>query len=98
MLIRLGGLLTVIGLAVWLWAVFDALFTPADRIRVLPKAVWVILILLFTTVGAIGWLVLGRPRSRGPKPGPTRVTAPDDDPEFLRGLTEELRRRRDEPI
>jgi len=62
MLIRLGGIIGLIALAIWLYAVFDSITAPADRVRNLPKAVWVIIILLFVDVGAIAWLLLGRPR------------------------------------
>jgi hypothetical protein len=64
MFIRFGGLVSLLAIAVWLWAIFDSITAPADRIRLLPKAVWVILVLLFMDLGAIAWFVLGRPRSQ----------------------------------
>lgn len=55
-----------------------------DRVRTLPRWLWVALIILLPGVGAIGWLIAGRPRRT--QPPPTRPRAPDDDPDFLRGL------------
>ena len=53
----------MIAIAVWLWAIFDSMTAPAERIRHLPKAVWVIIVLLFTDLGAIAWFLFGRPRA-----------------------------------
>jgi len=101
MFLPLGGLFGLIAIAVWLWAIYDSITAPTEGIRYLPKAVWVIIVLLFADLGAIAWFVLGRPRamvgsqrtapwpgtggsSRRPPRG--RMIAPDDDPDFLRGL------------
>ncbi len=112
MLIRFGGLLSLVAIALWLWAIFDSLTAPAERIRYLPKAVWVIIVLLFVDLGAIAWFLFGRPRAAaGAKAGlpqrmigrfggggsaggklPSRSTAPDDDPDFLRRLGDQVRR------
>lgn len=113
-MIRLGGLLTLIALGVWLYAIFDSLTAPAERVRHLPKAVWVLIVLLFADLGAIAWFFLGRPRrhaeagsataAAAPRPfgwqqqreelpqQQVRRLAPDDDPDFLRHLDEQLKR------
>jgi hypothetical protein len=62
----------------------------------LPKAAWMVAIVLFPLVGSIAWLVVARvaiPRAKAPKVPPTPV-APDDDPEFLRFLDEQNKRRK----
>jgi hypothetical protein len=109
MLIRLGGVFTLIAVVGWLYAIFDSLTAPAERIRTLPKAVWLIIVLLLLDIGAIAWFIWGRPRASvkarttrpsfgwqghvGSAGGPTRRSvAPDDDPEFLRRLNEDIRR------
>jgi hypothetical protein len=65
MFLRLGGLLFVIALVVWLWAIFDAATTERTRVRNLPKLAWLAVIVVFTWVGALAWAVFGRPRGRG---------------------------------
>jgi len=55
-----------------------------SRVRLLPRWLWVVLIIALPGLGAIVWLFIGRPvRNRPP---PRRPPAPDDDPDFLRGL------------
>ncbi|AEW95806.1 MULTISPECIES: PLD nuclease N-terminal domain-containing protein [Streptomycetaceae] len=85
-------------LALWIYAFIDCLNTPEEQVRNLPKAVWVLVILLFgeVLVGPVAWLAAGRPRSGrlpggGPAAGgrpaePAHWVAPDDNPEFLRSL------------
>jgi hypothetical protein len=80
-------------------ALISCLSVPDKRtIRRMPRALWVIVIVLVPLAGAIGWFLAGRPhrlgpsRSRwrrllGPPPAP-RPPAPEDDPEFLRSLDE----------
>ncbi|MDQ2836347.1 MAG: PLD nuclease N-terminal domain-containing protein [Actinomycetota bacterium] len=101
MLIRLGGFFFLITLIFWLWAIFDCITAEDKRIRVLPKWLWVVLIVLFLELGALAWVVFGRPRatqqgpgsagSRHPSLGKRSAggppVGPDDDPDFLSGLS-----------
>lgn len=72
-----------------------------DRIRALPRSAWVLLILLAPLLGSIAYFALGRPLPTGRRTGwplagtarPTRPRAPDDDPEFLRSLSQRLSER-----
>ena len=81
------------------------------EVRALPRFVWVILILLFPLVGPIVYFAVGRPvpttaradvwrpGSGFPEVNRPRSVAPDDDPEFLRGLDHaELLRRWEEDL
>ena len=83
-------LLVLVPLALTIYSVIDAIQTEDTRVLYLPKLIWILLILLFAPIGAIGWLVTGR--QRGPqngRPRPNRPSAPrgpDDDPDFLRNL------------
>jgi hypothetical protein len=63
MLIRLGGLFFLVSLIFWIWALFDSLTAEPARIRSLPKLMWVIVVLLLFEVGALAWVVFGRPRA-----------------------------------
>jgi hypothetical protein len=88
------GKFVIIAFAIILlvFAIFDLVATPKERVRILPKPLW-FLILLFAPVGPLLWLLFGRqkpaappkPSSGGwtPPPGPR---GPDDDPDYLRGL------------
>ncbi|MFB0617026.1 PLD nuclease N-terminal domain-containing protein [Streptomyces sp. AGS-58] len=85
-------------LALWIYAFVDCLNTPDDEVRHLPKAAWLVIVLLFgeVLVGPVAWLLTGRVRpgsaggSAAARHGGTaaRWVAPDDNPEFLRSLGE----------
>ena len=83
-------LIVLIPLALAIYTVIDAIHTEDTRVLYLPKLIWILLILLFTPIGAIAWLATGR--QRGPRSGSrgtsyqTAPRGPDDDPDFLRGL------------
>ncbi|MEP7160151.1 MAG: PLD nuclease N-terminal domain-containing protein [Dermatophilaceae bacterium] len=51
-------------LAFTVYTVVDCIQTKDERVRNLPKLVWVVLILLFTPAGGIAWLFAGRPLER----------------------------------
>ncbi|MCL2784142.1 MAG: PLDc N-terminal domain-containing protein [Propionibacteriaceae bacterium] len=54
----------------------------SERVRVIPKTLWFVLVLAVPALGMIGWWIFGRPvNTYSPPP-----TAPDDDPEFLRSI------------
>ena len=80
----------IIGLALTIYALVDAIQTNESHVQYLPKIYWLVLILLFPWIGPIAWLVAGkerrpmRPRTDPRYPKPPR--GPDDDPDFLRGL------------
>jgi hypothetical protein len=57
-----SGFVLLAWIALWIAGFVDALMSPADRVRVMPKTVWVILILLFSGFAAIAWFIFGRPR------------------------------------
>ncbi len=85
-----------------LYCVIDAIQSDPRDIRNLPKWAWLLLILLVPVVGAVAWLVAGRPsreswsRHNPPLPQnaqqaplrtpPANPRGPDDDPDFLKRL------------
>lgn len=87
------------GVAVWIFGLIDCLRAPRAEVRLLPKSVWLVTILLVPGIGALAYLLLGRPLRRqqpggggfGAKRGPR---PPDDDPEFLRKIDEQAWRER----
>jgi len=89
---------------VGLYALIDCVQTPARSARSLPKAVWILVIVLLPGLGGVAWLFLGRERSAGSAgwflSGRSAPTAPDDDPDFLRQLgdqtwSQKMKRKRD---
>ncbi|MDN5686811.1 MAG: PLD nuclease N-terminal domain-containing protein [Brachybacterium sp.] len=95
----LRGFLVVLSIALTVFALADCVQTEDDKVRGVPKWAWVVLIVLLPWVGPITWLVVGKDRpnegwtDRPRRDGPT---APDEDPEFLRRLDEDIRRERRE--
>ncbi len=81
------ALIAIGSLAIWLFGLFDCARTDQDRVCNLPKWAWLLIIIFFTAVGAIAWLLVGRPKSiASPRPRPGRMIPPDDNPDFLKQL------------
>lgn len=78
MLFELEGIVAIVVLAVWIWALVDCITTDSELCRNLPKGVWLIIVLLFFDLGAILWVLLGRPANKHwrPSTGPTDSSAP----------------------
>lgn len=72
------------------YAVVDCVVTASERVRGIPKALWILVILLLPVVGGILWLVIGKDRAAG-YPSRRRL-GPDDDPKFLGRLGESAAR------
>jgi hypothetical protein len=99
--LRVVGVLVILGL--YISFIIDVLRTPGTQVRSLPKAVWLILVIVLPIIGGVLWFIFGRakpaPGSRfGRRRGPQ---APDDDPKFLKRIDEEawrekMRQRREE--
>ena len=99
-----GGLFLFFGTLFWVWAAVDALMTDPHRVRSLQKTLWVLIVLILWAFGAALWIIFGRPRravstvprTSGFRPSqqraPRRTVAPDDDPDFLSRLGDELKR------
>jgi hypothetical protein len=89
-MVKLEGLLVVIGLAVTLFAFVDCAMREDIQLKSLPKWGWLLAIFLTGVFGSIAYLIVGRngsrtPGVRKPKSKP-RILPPDDDPDFLRKL------------
>lgn len=96
----------IVALGLIVFSLVECLTANGHSIRHLPKPVWLMLIVLVPVVGAVGWLLFGRPqhhhhRHAGPPAEPqhrrrSHPIGPDDDPDFLRELGRAAERRRDE--
>lgn len=79
---RMGRLEVVLALAVLvleIFAVVNCALMPDARVRGIPKALWLIVILIFPLIGSVLWLAVGRERITAP----VQRRAPDDDARFL---------------
>ena len=81
-------LLTAIVASVTLivYALIDCARTAPAEVRRLARRTWLTVIVLLPVIGAVAWLVAGRPRHHGERPIAPRPSAPDDDEDFLRAL------------
>lgn len=84
-------LLTAVVVFATIYAFVDCLQTNGRLLRVLPKAVW-LLVVLVPVLGPMLWFISGRVDARGGQPPvgrsgrPSGPRGPDDDPDFLRRL------------
>ncbi|MET4156634.1 PLD nuclease N-terminal domain-containing protein [Agromyces sp. PvR057] len=77
----------VVGIAAvifWIYAIADCAFFDRSRIRGVSRGWWVAIVVLIPVIGAILWFIIGRGRAY--RQGGKGPIAPDDDPDFLRGL------------
>ncbi|MGO4102877.1 PLD nuclease N-terminal domain-containing protein [Leifsonia sp. YAF41] len=77
------GLMVVI---LTVYTVVDCAMFDRSRVRGLPRWVWIFVILFIPVIGPLLWLIVGRGRRSAAGSRPTRSMAPDDDPDFLKGL------------
>lgn len=84
--------LAVAVLVVFVYGLVDVIRTDARQTRGISKPSWIVVMIVLPLIGAILWLLVGRPRSTAPARQYSGPTAPDDDPDFLRNL--EMRRRK----
>lgn len=61
MFLAADGLVGLVLLAFWLYALYDAITTVDVHVRNLPKVAWVIIIIFLFEIGAAAWFLLGRP-------------------------------------
>ncbi|OJF14138.1 PLD nuclease N-terminal domain-containing protein [Couchioplanes caeruleus] len=98
-MVRLFVLLAAVQLILLVLALIGAL--SADRVRGMPRILWVLVILLVPLFGPLAYFLWGRPLPPPREGGRTRRTgprpvSPDDDPDFLRSMdTEQSRRDRE---
>ncbi len=75
-------LLVLVIVAVTVYALVEAAQAHPNRVRTMPRWLWLVAIIALPVLGPVGWFALGRP----PAPQGRPPIAPDDDPDFLRGL------------
>ena len=86
--------LVVAAVVFMIYSIIDCALFDRRRVRGLPKAVWLIVIIFVPLVGGALWFLVGRGRRTSSARGRSRTVAPDDDPEFLGRLKRDAARRR----
>src|SRR5689334_15413425 len=80
------GVFGLVMLAFWVWAIFDVISSEETLVRNLPKFMWLMLVIFLSDIGAIAWLLMGRPENVGFRPGDTtprqRVIGAEDGPRW----------------
>lgn len=71
--------LVIAALVFTIYAFVDCALTERLRVRGLPKALWLVVVIVLPVIGGLLWFLIGR--------GPTRrrFLPPDDDPAFFGG-------------
>ena len=80
-MLRVLPFLLILGL--YVYALIDLATSPSEQVRALPRLVWLLVILVLPVVGAVAWLVLGRPvsaRGGGNGGGGLRSRLPGPEP------------------
>ena len=62
MLFEMEGLVAFVVFGLWLYCLYDVITTDEALVRNLPKMVWLLLVLILFDIGALAWLLLGRPQ------------------------------------
>ncbi|WP_026117437.1 PLD nuclease N-terminal domain-containing protein [Nocardiopsis alkaliphila] len=109
-MVYLALLLAVASLVFWVYVLFDVIGADSERVRLLPKPLWAMIVLFLPKLGPAAWFLLGRPArepaaSRGPvgppppfpeyeHPGRARASSPEEDEEFLRRCRERAEEQR----
>jgi len=70
--VQFDALLALVALGLWLFALFDVITTDSSLCRNLPKLLWVLLVVVLFDIGAVAWLLLGRPQRAGAQLGTTQ--------------------------
>jgi len=62
--LELDGIVGLVVLGLWLYCIYDVITTDESLVRNLPKMVWIFLVIFLFEIGAIVWLIAGRPKGR----------------------------------
>jgi hypothetical protein len=88
-------LLVIAAFGVWIYALTDVIQDRDVESRTLSPGAWVPIVFFGFTIGAIGWLLFGRPRAAGQSADHDSI--PEDlDPESLEAFRARVRARAEE--
>ena len=75
-MLEADSLVGVLLLLFWIWALLDCIATDSAMCRNLPKPMWIFIVLILPDIGALAWVLLGRPEKASWRPGSTDYAAP----------------------
>jgi hypothetical protein len=75
-MILADGVLGMLLVALWIFCVIDVITTDEVLIRNLQKTLWLIIVILLFDIGAILWLIAGRPWEQGASRRPAAPGGP----------------------
>ena len=108
-MILADGALGLLLMGLWIFCIIDVITTDEVVMRNLPKPLWLLIVILLFDLGAIVWLIAGRPwQQTAGRPAATGrssafpeyerpgrfATNPDDDEDFLRQVRERAEEQR----
>lgn len=85
-MLRVALIALIVVTALTIYAIIDCSRTPEAKVRSLPKWAWLVIIIFVPGVGAIAWIVAGRPQGPGRNRRKGKIVPPDDNPDFLKKL------------
>lgn len=92
---RLLIAIIVIYTALALYSLFDCISFDSSRVKMMPKAAWAAIILFLPIVGIVLWYLFGRGGlAQKADAGKAVPAAPDNDPEYLKKISDDLELRR----
>jgi hypothetical protein len=103
------GAAGLVFLGLWIFCLIDVITSDSAAVRNLPKLTWVFIVIILSEIGAIAWLVAGRPQASSrslpykgntgipaeyDRPGRATANHPEDDAAFLTQLRERAEQQR----
>jgi Phospholipase_D-nuclease N-terminal len=82
----LDGSMSLVLFALWVFCLIDVITTDESTCRNLPKGWWILVVVLLFDIGAVVWLIAGRPwqERRGSTSLPRRGNTGSSYPEYER--------------
>ena len=62
-MLEIDGFFAFVVFGLWLYCIYDVITTEEVHIRNLPKMVWLFIVIFLFDIGALAWLLLGRPQN-----------------------------------